>query len=69
MVQKVGSYSAKEMTPKRLAELMTGIAIEYAFKPARKSDSRVILEVDGLSRKDQYENISFKLYQGEVLGM
>ena len=66
---KVGSYSAKEMTPKRLAELMTGIAIEYAFKPARKSDSRVILEVDGLSRKDQYENISFKLYQGEVLGL
>jgi len=66
---KVGSFPAKDMSPKRLAELMTGIEIEYTLKPTRTSENRVILEVDGLSRKDQYENISFKLYKGEVLGL
>lgn len=66
---KVGSFPANEMTPKKLAELMTGIAIEYKPKPERKLDDRIILEVDKLSRRGQYDNISFKLYQGEVLGL
>jgi simple sugar transport system ATP-binding protein len=65
----VGSFPAKDMSPKKLAELMTGISIEHVLKPERKSNSRIILEVDNLSRKDQYDNISFKLYQGEVLGL
>ncbi len=66
---KVGSFPAAEMIPKKLAELMTGIAIEYTLKPERRSDDRIILEVENLSRKDQYDNINFKLYQGEVLGL
>ena len=65
---KVGSYPANEITPKRLIELMTGVSIEHALKPARnENNDRIILEVENLSRKDQYENISFKLRQGEVL--
>ncbi|WP_188025759.1 sugar ABC transporter ATP-binding protein [Tolumonas osonensis] len=67
---KVGSYPANEITPKRLIELMTGVSIEHALKPARnENNDRIILEVENLSRKDQYENISFKLRQGEVLGL
>jgi simple sugar transport system ATP-binding protein len=66
---KVGSFPAQDITPKRLAELMTGIEIEYILKPEHKDNDRVILEVDNLSRTNQYENITFKLFKGEVLGL
>jgi len=65
----VGSFPAAEITSKKLAELMTGIAIEHQFKPTLANKDRIILEVDDLNRRGQYENISFKMYQGEVLGL
>lgn len=66
---KVGFFPAEDITPKKLAELMTGIEIEHQLKPQQEQSDRIILEVENLSRKNQYNNINFKLYQGEVLGL
>ena len=48
---------------------MTGKEISYgALRSGLKSDEK-ILEVKNLTRKGQFENISFSLHKGEVLGI
>jgi ribose transport system ATP-binding protein len=50
--------------------LMTGRSIEYVF-PSRAAprDSAVVLEVDGLSRAGEFEDVSFTVHAGEVVGL
>ncbi|QOI56414.1 sugar ABC transporter ATP-binding protein [Rouxiella badensis] len=67
--QKVGTFPAAEVSSERLTELMTGLKLNYALKAANQHDERIMLELDNLSRADQYHNVNLKLYQGEVLGL
>ncbi|KAB7895377.1 ATP-binding cassette domain-containing protein [Rouxiella sp. S1S-2] len=67
--QKVGTFPASEVSSERLTELMTGLKLNYALKAANQHDERIMLELDNLSRADQYHNVNLKLYQGEVLGL
>lgn len=67
--RKMGTWPASEMDSHRLTELMTGLKLDYALKPPLKQDARTLLEVEDLSRAGQYQNVSFTLREGEVLGL
>ncbi len=67
--QKVGTFPAAEVSSERLTELMTGLKLNYSLKAANQHDTRIMLELDNLSRAGQYHNVNLKLYQGEVLGL
>lgn len=64
----VGTYPTKGMTQKRLSELMTGMDLNEQQRPPREF-SETVLEVRTLTRPGEYEDISFALHKGEILGI
>ncbi|MDK2945849.1 MAG: ribose transport system ATP-binding protein [Geotoga sp.] len=66
---KVFEGSTKNLNEKKIAEMMVGRKLEemYPEKPIPKKE--VIFEVKNLSSLDEkVQNVSFKLFKGEVLG-
>ena len=66
---KIGTWPAAEITGDRLTELMTGLKLDYRPKSPSMNKDRVLLEADRPSRAGQYQDVSFRLHQGEVLGL
>ena len=66
---KLGTYDAKGMTEGRLAVLMSGQSFDYATAERHILRDRPVLEVERLSKAHEYEDVSFKLYPGEILGL
>ncbi len=66
----VGDIEMADATPDGIVELMFG-DVARATRPARRRSNggEPVLRVAGLSRRDVFENISFDLYPGEVLGL
>lgn len=67
--EKVGTWSASKLSVARITELMTGLTITHEQKPPNTDLSKVILQLEKLSRKGQFKDISFSLHRGEVLGL
>ncbi|GAB7195812.1 sugar ABC transporter ATP-binding protein [Dickeya oryzae] len=67
--RKVGTWPASDMDGSRLTELMTGLTLDYHLKTPTGDPDRILLEVERLSRAGQYHDVSFRLHQGEVLGL
>ncbi|WP_409558192.1 sugar ABC transporter ATP-binding protein [Atlantibacter sp.] len=65
----IGTWAASLLTPSRITELMTGRTIVHQKKLPNSVEGKVVLELNNLSRKGQFEDISLKLHQGEVLGL
>jgi len=70
----IGVYTTEEMTPVKVTELMVGKNLgEYFSHDSSEFENkyfdRVRLSVKGLNRKGVLKNISFELYEGEVLGL
>ncbi|MEZ5797996.1 MAG: sugar ABC transporter ATP-binding protein [Paracoccaceae bacterium] len=64
----VGVYPTGGMTQSRLTELMTGACLsDQVF--ARDVSGAAVLELRGLSRPGEYEDVSLTLRAGEVLGL
>jgi simple sugar transport system ATP-binding protein len=66
--KKVGTFPASEVDDHRLAELMTGSRIEHRIR-ARVVAAPPALEVRNASRRGEFEDVSFTLHQGEILGL
>jgi simple sugar transport system ATP-binding protein len=66
---KVGTYDAKAMDDRKLSYLMTGQEISYSSAKPEFNPDRIVLEVQGLSKKGNYRDISFRLRAGEILGV
>jgi simple sugar transport system ATP-binding protein len=67
--QSVGTVPIAELTNEILVSLMTGRTItETRFCPG-ESCEKVLLEVRGLSKKHNFQDISFVLHAGEILGI
>ena len=66
---KLGTYDAKGLTEGELAVLMSGQSFTYATAERPIPRDRPILEVEGLSKAGEYEDVAFKLYPGEILGL
>ena len=67
--QLVGTFPTKGMTQTRLTELMTGKTFDYAVSRRDLSAHRPVLEIDGLSRANQYEDVSLTVREGEIVGL
>lgn len=66
--QVMGTFDMKEISREKIIELMAGQAVieEIDRKPPKYEE--VVLEVENLSKKGLYQDVSFKLYKGEILG-
>jgi simple sugar transport system ATP-binding protein len=68
--RKVGDFPASELDDAKLTFLMTGQRIEYTpFRGPAEKKAPPILEVRGLSRRGQFQDVSFSLWPGEILGL
>src|SRR4029079_8168557 len=66
---KVGTFAAASIDGRKLNHLMTGKAFEYQVQPRDLAPGAVVLEVQGLGRDGDYDNISLQLRAGEVVGL
>ncbi len=66
---KLGTYDAKDMTGRRLGSLMTGHEYDYTPYVPDLSQAPVMMSVRGLCRPGEYQDITFDLAVGEVLGI
>jgi simple sugar transport system ATP-binding protein len=67
--RKVGTFPAAEVDDRRLAELMTGNRIEHEIARRRLDDHLPVLEAIRIGRTGEFEEVSFTLHRGEVLGL
>jgi len=67
--QFVGTFPTAGMTQTRLTELMTGRTFDYAVRTTDLSAAPVVLQVEGLSRRGEYDSLSFSVKRGEILGV
>jgi simple sugar transport system ATP-binding protein len=66
--RKVGTFPAFEIDDHQLSELMTGSRIEHKVH-ARRVQAKAVLEVRKASRNGEFEDVSFVLQAGEILGL
>ena len=65
----IESKAAADLNHDMLISLMVGREIKEVYQTSTQKNENVFLEVKNLSRKGSFENISFALHQGEVLGI
>ena len=65
----VGVFQTEGMTQSRLTELMTGKTFDKVVAARDTSANPAVLEVEHLTRHGEYEDVSFALRAGEVLGL
>lgn len=67
--QLVGVYPTEGMTQLKLGELMTGAQLEHAVSAQDAGDAEPALEVVSLSCHGEFNDVSFTVRNGEVLGL
>ncbi len=69
--KKVGDFAAGELDDRKLTFLMTGRNIQYTpYRfPREKQQQAPLLEVRNLSRRGHFQDVSFSLWPGEILGL
>ncbi len=69
--QYIGTYRMEDMTKEKLIYSMVGRGVEMFAarqKPSRVDKSIEVLRIEGLDAENHVENVSFNLYQGQILG-
>ncbi|KPL82178.1 hypothetical protein SE15_13965 [Thermanaerothrix daxensis] len=66
--QQVGTYEVKDLDIPHLIRLMVGEEIRDYERQSTCQDE-VVLEVRGLTRRGHYEDVSFTVRKGEVVGL
>ena len=67
--QLVGVFATEGMTQFRLGELMTGAQLENVVRAEDRSGTEPVLEVEGLTRHGEFENVNLTIRRGEVVGL
>jgi simple sugar transport system ATP-binding protein len=67
--KSLGTFDAREMNDRKLAHLMTGKEFHYDLREADLSAQPLILSVKNLTRAGDFEDISFDVHAGEILGI
>lgn len=67
--ESVGTFPAADMNDKKLSFLMTGKEFHYDLKAVDHSKAPVVLSVAGLTRTGDYDDVSFEVRAGEILGI
>ena len=64
----VDSVEVKDVTPDQVVRMMVGRNIENLYPEKAAQTGEVVLEVNGLTSRGVFEDVSFALKKGEVLG-
>lgn len=69
--EKVAVLDQRDIAPEEVIRLMIGKDLERRDEPRemRRSERKVLLEVDRIGRKGEFSDVSFDLREGEVLGI
>ena len=68
--RNVGTRPSRELSETDLVQMMIGRAVsEYFPRPRRTAQSEELLRVDALSLPGKFEDVSFTLHAGEVVGL
>lgn len=67
--KNVADGPIREFDEKRFIECMTGRAIKSDYYRPKQNQNQEIFRVDGLSRKGAFENVSFTMNKGDILGI
>jgi rhamnose transport system ATP-binding protein len=65
----VDTQPMADMTTDKLVQMMVGRTLSTMFPKQDVAAGEIILQVENLSREGAFENISFELRKGEILGM
>jgi ABC-type sugar transport system ATPase subunit len=66
--RKVTTEPIADLTSGRMIELMTGRSIGSLFPPRNTEVGEVVLRVEGLTRSGVFEDVSFEVRAGEIVG-
>jgi ABC-type sugar transport system ATPase subunit len=64
----VDTVNAGDTNPRKIVQMMVGRELKDFYPKEETKRGKVVLEVKNLTKKSKYENISFQLHEGEVLG-
>ena len=67
--RKLGTWPAEQLSGRQLATLMTGQEVDERLHARDMSAAPALLEVRGLGRDGDYEDVSFDVREGEILGL
>lgn len=67
--KKVGTALVQEMDTEKIYQMMLGRELKDIFPPKEEPRKKVCLEVKNLNRANVVQDISFHLYEGEILGL
>jgi simple sugar transport system ATP-binding protein len=67
--QAMGTYASAELNAAKLIELMTGRQIAGTQLPVPRVGGAPLLEVKGLTKKGQFQDVNLTLGPGEILGI
>jgi ABC-type sugar transport system ATPase subunit len=65
----IGQIGIEEATPERLVSMMFGEVAHRARTEAPQHSEKKVLRVEGLSRSGWFEDVSFSIHEGEILGL
>lgn len=65
----VGVFPTEGMTQARLGELMTGSKLEAEVRARKLTDASTVLALSGLTRSDEFHDVSFSIKAGEIVGL
>jgi simple sugar transport system ATP-binding protein len=65
----VGVFATAGMSQSRLTELMTGKRFDQSVTARDHKASPIVLRIEGLSRRDDYRDVSLTIRRGETLGL
>ncbi|MEQ8964984.1 MAG: sugar ABC transporter ATP-binding protein [Azospirillaceae bacterium] len=65
---RIGTYGMADKSTDELIELMVGRPLAQLFPPRNRAIGDVALEVRGITRAGVFEDVSFSVRHGEVLG-
>jgi ABC-type sugar transport system ATPase subunit len=64
----VGTVNAADTNPRKIVQMMVGRELKDFYQKKEVKKGKVVLEVKNLTKELKYEDISFQLHEGEVLG-
>ncbi|MDQ1478896.1 MAG: ribose transport system ATP-binding protein [Actinomycetota bacterium] len=64
----VATAEVAELPSRRMIELMTGRTVDNLFPPRSTGIGDVVLRASGLTRQGVFEDVSFEVHSGEILG-
>ncbi|MGY4687962.1 sugar ABC transporter ATP-binding protein [Petrotoga sp. DB-2] len=67
--EKIGTYEISEIDDNKMIYLMTGKKFDISNKSSKREKSNKLLEVKNLTKRKNYKDINFELYEGEILGI